>query len=47
MPHGYLTRISHEDIQTDGHNGMDGDEINGIEGHPQKVISLNEKREDS
>jgi hypothetical protein len=26
---------------------MDDDEINGIKGHPQKVIFLNEKREDS
>jgi hypothetical protein len=26
---------------------MNGDEINGIEGHPQKVIFLNEQREDS
>jgi len=26
---------------------MDSDEINGIERHPQKVIFLNEKREDS
>jgi hypothetical protein len=46
MPHGYLTRVSNKDIQTNGHNGMDGDEINGIEGHSQQVIFLNEKRED-
>jgi hypothetical protein len=26
---------------------MDGDEIHGVEGHPQKVILLNEQREDS
>jgi len=25
---------------------MNSDEINGIEGHPQKVIFLNEQRED-
>jgi hypothetical protein len=26
---------------------MDADEIDSVEGHPQKVIFLNEKREDS
>ncbi len=42
MAHRYLARISYKDIQTDGHNGVDGDEINNIEGHPQRMILLNE-----
>jgi hypothetical protein len=47
MAHGYLTCISDQDIEANCYNGMNGDEIDSVDGHPQKVIFLNEKGEDS
>jgi hypothetical protein len=34
MPHGYLTRVSNKDIQADSHNGMNGDEVDNVDGKP-------------
>lgn len=46
MSHRYLSRVSDQDIEADGHDSMDGDEIDCIERQPQKVIFLNEQGKD-
>jgi hypothetical protein len=47
VAHRYLTRVSDKDIQADGNDRMDGDEINGIKRHPQEVILHNEEWQNS
>jgi len=39
MTHGDLTRISYENVETDGHNAMNDNQVEEINGKPQDVGS--------
>jgi len=37
MTHGDLTRVTHENVETDGHNAMNDNKIEEINGKPQDM----------